>query len=1501
VESPPGEIEEDGPSQPAGVPAEGAPPEREDWYRTLLKYGRSLLCTHNLQGRLLSASTGAATLLGYSVEELLQIPMLDLIDPSFRSEFAAYLGEIQRAGEAHGLLAVMTRSGGRRIWEYHNTLQTEGVETPIVLGLAHDVTEQRLAQMMLQASEQRFRAVYDKSSIGFSLVNPQSGRILQVNAKYCEITGRSEQELKGLDISSITHPDDVAMTIERLRELAKGRTEPFEVEKRYVRPDGSVRWVNLLVVPMWAEGKPANCVMGVLQDITDRKQAEEALLQSEAHLRRAQAVAHMGSWRYDIVGNALTLSDELYRIIGLPAGTAIAPEEAMEFLAPEDHERIVRAWTAALESGHLDQECWVLVNGDNRLVHVQACVGRDAQGRPVGAVGTVQDITEQKEAEEALRQSEGRYRSLFEKSIAGVAISTLEGELIDCNDTWARMLGYTSAEEVRGQRTVQNYAEPGQRQVFVDKLRREGTLFNQEMQLRRKDGTLLWALTNATLLPASHHGPLMQTTFTDITDRKQAEEALRQTKEQFQLFIEHAPAALAMLDREMRYLCVSRRYLVEYGRGASELRGVSHYEIFPAIPERWKESHRRGLAGEVVREENDRFEHPDGRVLRIRWEVRPWYEANGEVGGIVIFSEDITERKRAELALLRAEEVLRLFIEHAPASLAMFDRDMGYLQVSRRWRTDLRLGDRDLRGLSFYEVLPEAPDHWKEGHRRALAGEVVRHEYDHFERTDGSVEWVRWEMRPWYEATGKIGGIVIFAENLTERERAAEALRESEARLRLAQEAAKIGVFERNLQTDEVRCSPEMCALFGLDPGQSPRSFADLLKHVHPQDQSYLAERVEQSIQTGEAECEWRVVWPDGSVHWIAGRWHAFKDDQGRPARLLGMDFDITERKRAEEALRASEQRLKLALQAGRTGVFEAELESGRGFLTPEAARIWGAPADAVGNLVTFCWERTHPDDLTRVKAEFARLADSGAEGEMEFRILRPTGETRWVRWRAQVIRDARAGTSRAIGVNVDITERKQAEEALQVAERKYREVFENVSDSICLFDVTTEGGFQLADLNAAAEKLGGVSNTRAVGKYLDELVSPEILAYAVPRLRECVETCQPVRYDEEYPRPDGQRRYLHTTLLPVCRDDGTVGRVIVVNQDITELHEVAEQLRAAKDKLTEEKLYLEEEINAELGFEEIIGRSKALRDVMEQVAIVAHSDATVLLLGETGTGKELVARAVHQKSKRQSRPFIKMNCAAIPSGLLESELFGYEKGAFTGATGWKAGRLELADKGTLFLDEIGEISLALQPKLLRLLQDHEFERLGGTRALKSDFRLIAATNRDLLQSVNQNQFRKDLFYRLNVFPIRLPSLRERREDIPLLVEHFVRKLSRRLNKSITSIPQKTMELLRQGDWPGNIRELENFLERSVILTRGSVLACPVNELRPDEKASSSDTLKRVEREHILKALRESGGQLSGSGGAAARLGLKRTTLQSKLRQFGIDHRQYRDDRSKSA
>ncbi len=329
-----------------------------------------------------------------------------------------------------------------------------------------------------------------------------------------------------------------------------------------------------------------------------------------------------------------------------------------------------------------------------------------------------------------------------------------------------------------------------------------------------------------------------------------------------------------------------------------------------------------------------------------------------------------------------------------------------------------------------------------------------------------------------------------------------------------------------------------------------------------------------------------------------------------------------------------------------------------------------------------------------------------------------------------------------------------------------------------------------------------------------------------------------------------------------------------------------------ARDRYKEERLYLESEISSEYNFEDIIGKSASFQRVLQQVSIVAPTASTVLLHGETGTGKELIARAIHNLSPRRDRTFVRMNCAAIPSGLLESELFGHEKGAFTGALMLKKGRFELADAGSLFLDEIGDISLELQPKLLRAVQEQEFERLGSAKTIRVDVRMIAATHRDLPTMIQDGQFREDLFYRLNVFPIEIPPLRERRDDIPLLVHYFVSKLSRRMRKEIKTIPRRAMDALTNGMWPGNVRELANFIERAVIVTRGEELQVPLSELRSTNRVSvgavPNSTFAQAERDAIIVALKAASGKISGTGGAAERLGLKRTTLQNKMRRLGI-------------
>ncbi len=473
--------------------------------------------------------------------------------------------------------------------------------------------------------------------------------------------------------------------------------------------------------------------------------------------------------------------------------------------------------------------------------------------------------------------------------------------------------------------------------------------------------------------------------------------------------------------------------------------------------------------------------------------------------------------------------------------------------------------------------------------------------------------------------------------------------------------------------------------------------------------------------------------------------------------------------------------------------------------------------------------------------------------------------------------------------INNDITARQLAEESLRKSELRFRSLFEFSPDAIVVVD---QDG-KIAELNAQAEKVFGYGREELLGQAVEILI-PECFrgAHSKHRADYAVQPhARPMGLGLELygRRQNGSEFPIDIMLGPIEGEDGAV--VLVVIRDLSQKRAVEEALQRAE----QQKSYLEEELEMTHQFEEIVGDSPKLKRVLKQVEDVAATDATVLILGETGTGKELIARAIHRLSNRNGHAFVKLNCSAIPSGLLESELFGHEKGAFTGAIAQKIGRLELAHQGTFFLDEVGDLPLELQPKILRALQEKEFERVGGTRTIPVNVRLLAATNRDLAKMVGTSEFRSDLYYRLRVFPLTIPPLRERREDIPLLVRYFLDSHSKRMGRHIETIPDGTMQALVNWDWPGNVRELENFIERSVILSPGPVLRAPLAELQSVQETSSAPTtpLEVAEREHILRVLRECKGMIGGSGGAAERLGLKRTTLNSKIKKHGIVRRDY--------
>ncbi len=739
------------------------------------------------------------------------------------------------------------------------------------------------------------------------------------------------------------------------------------------------------------------------------------------------------------------------------------------------------------------------------------------------------------------------------------------------------------------------------------------------------------------------------------------------------------------------------------------------------------------------------------------------------------------------------------------------------------------------------------------------------------------------ERRTWeYHNTLRTEGVASpivrgMAHDVTEQKRAEGLLREASELNRQIIAGASDGVVVHDRHLRCLVWNPFMEELTGIAAGVAlGKSHEDLVREVGGQG---LASALEIALR-GET-----TTLPDmkpagrDSPRWISCRNSPLRNSQGKITGVIVMLHDVTERTRTEKRLqeyqRVVEGLDEMIVVVDRDYRYLIANHAFLKYRGMEREQVIGHLVEEIVGKEVF---------ETTVKPKLAECFQ-GKVVSFELRYKYPQLGERDLFVSFFPIEGA-TGIDRVVVILRDVTERKRAEERL----REYEKVVEGLDEMI----VVVDRDYRYLIANHAFLKYRGMEREQVIGHLVAEVAGKEIFETVIKeKMDECFEG-KVVRYELRYPFPNRGERDLLASYFPIEGPTG-VDRLAFILQDITERKRAEEELRLAKEKLAEEKVYLEEAIDTELGFGEIIGQSKALRGVLEQVAKVAATDATVLVLGETGTGKELVARAIHSMSKRHGNTFIKVNCAAIPSGLLESEWFGHEKGAFTGAVAKKIGRLELADQGTLFLDEIGEIPIALQPKLLRVLQDQEFERLGSTRTLKVNFRLIAATNRDFSQGLQEGQFRSDLYYRLNVFPVRVPPLRERREDIPLLVEHFVRKCANRMNKSVTSIPTKTMEALQQWNWPGNIRELENFVERSVILTYGSVLRSPLKELEFASEVGVDGTLEAMEREHILRALQQSHGRLSGINGAAERLGMNRTTFQSKLKRLGIDPQRYRD------
>ena len=715
-------------------------------------------------------------------------------------------------------------------------------------------------------------------------------------------------------------------------------------------------------------------------------------------------------------------------------------------------------------------------------------------------------------------------------------------------------------------------------------------------------------------------------------------------------------------------------------------------------------------------------------------------------------------------------------------------------------------------------------------------------------------------------------------------------LRRSQFYLAEGQRLAHIGSWSFTADGTREYWSAEHFNILGRDPARGVAPIPEFLNNiVHPDDRERIKGEIERMVAKGEGcDEKFRILHPQRGVRVVRSVGFPVFEN-GVLKRFAGTIMDITEEEKLTQELKRNQAYLAEAQRLSQTGSFGWVISTGEIFWSQETYRIFEYDP-ATKPTVELVLQRTHPEDKDLVRRVIDRSAREGNDFDLEHRLLMPDQRIKYL----HIIAHRRADNSENlefIGAVRDVTAAKTAQRKLKEDEAELRQLINFVPEHVLVMDAN---GNRLYENQAVREYFGTSLDGLQAKDFYRKFIHPDDVASGALDERErAVARGAPWEGELRLRRKDGEYRWFLIRSNPLRDEQGNVIRRYATATDI-------EDRKRAEDRVQKENVALREEIDKASMFEEIVGSSPALKEVLTRVSQVAPTDATVLLTGETGTGKELIARAIHKRSQRAAKAFVTVNCAAIPQTLIGSELFGHEKGAFTGALQRRLGRFELAEGGTIFLDEIGELPAEMQSALLRVLQEREFERVGGTQTIRADVRVIAATNRDLHAALIDKTFRSDLFYRLQVFPIAIRPLRERKEDIPLLVEYFVDRYASKMGKKIRSIEPRSLALLESYLWPGNIRELQNVIERAVIVSENEVLGIDESWLPRESARAEAETgrLSRItpeeEKTIIEGVLAETRGRVSGSSGAARKLGIPPTTLESRIRTLKINKHRFR-------
>src|SRR6266498_405104 len=885
-----------------------------------------------------------------------------------------------------------------------------------------------------------------------------------------------------------------------------------------------------------------------------------------------------------------------------------------------------------------------------------------------------------------------------------------------------------------------------------------------------------------------------------------------------------------------------------------------------------------------------RIVRPDGEIRRVRCVGGPATNA-GAVQEFIGTGIDVTEHELLTQELGRREAYL------AEAQRLSHTGSFGWKPETGEliWSDETyRIFEYDRAVTPTLDLLvqrvhpEERPDFQSVIERASRGASDFEHAY-RLLLPDGRVKYVNALAHATQDAYGNrefVGAVT----DITDQRQAEESLRKSEAYLAEAQRLSQTGSWAWSPDKDITYWSEECYRVLSFDPRDGlPRSEA-FFGAIHPDDRPRFSELTERAIREKEGfEAEYRIVHTGGAVRDIRVVSHPVLSPCGDLIEFTGTVIDVTDRKRAEEELRASERKYRDLVDTTPAFVHTTLPNGDVDFFNRGWLEYVGLP---LTDLLGWGWTcMIHPQDVETIVSKWRAALEAGEPFVGESRVRRADGEYRWFLHREEPLRNETGEIVKRYGSSIEIEERKIAEEKIREQEAELRQILDLAPQHI---SVLAPDGSRLYANHTLLEYFGVTLEQWRDPNAQVELAHPEDREHFLAERNKRFLEGEPYEFEVRLLRHDGEFRYFLFRLTPLKDEGGHITRWYGTATDI-------EDRKRAEEEIRKENIALREEIVKTSMFEEIVGNSPALQQVLNRVAKVAPTDSTVLITGETGTGKELIARAIHKTSKRSDRAFVSVNCAAIPSSLIPSELFGHEKGAFTGATGRRLGRFELAEGGTIFLDEVGELPPETQVALLRVLQEHEFERVGGNRSIKTNVRVIVATNRDLQAAIAAGTFRSDLFYRLSVFPIELPSLRQRREDIPMLVQYFIDRCARELGKNIRSVSEQTLGLFQSYAWPGNISELRNVIVFFNVAAATETFSVDESWLsrqplpaRPRGKLELRQRLADQERETIEAALTESRGRVFGPAGAAASLGIARSTLESKIKTLKIDKNRFK-------